>query len=820
MERFDNTLYILLPEWNVDDERMLPKKIMYSDQISNLIPIHDKYFCALDFTPNGNYGRLYEEYKSVDFKWLKTEANGSWWNCIFADFDIKDYNKWWSLDDYWNIIYQNLSYLGLQNFTFVTKSWGWYHIYWVFDEELKSAASTIDILWIWKHLVESLSDLWCDKQVCTISRSMRYPWSYHYKTGEQIKTMMCSVSDDWLLIPYEDHRAKFITMKHMRHAERYIQQSETQLLPQRFRTSVSLKEILDILPEYELRWFKIYYNWEETNWYRYCSKWDYAVDFSGRWRPQWPWMPFLFQHFNRDLEAIDKFLLDNFWIKSSDIKWDILYQCWDSNWTYYVDKNWSFLQTTSKDWEIKDIKITSWQIIPLSRNTNSDWFYYYTRKLNWSIVKLPALLDARDFDKKFWPSNVVCIWSPMIVKRWIDLISCSKEIANKVREADSWYFHNWVYIENQLAYWTPSDKIDSEWIFELREWQHITPRELFEIMSRYWWKKNVALSLCWFLNLYAMNLAWDALIKPSLFITGKTWTGKTTLMQLMKSAMWLLPRHNELSINMVTPQPLTMWVMDWQPLYLEEYTDTMHPKVDAILRNTMNWWKHKVWVSAGQNIEVVAKSSLCIVWEQRPTSESVVNRLIMVMLTKRERPEWSAITSKDYQYRIRKYVFDKYLEVWKWYQSIVEHYKDSLVWQFPDERSKDVYSFLFAANKLFDVCEEEELKWYILQTLDSTWLWFWVHIEDQTAENRLLSRIHMWEMRWIAPRHWVIQLFWRHQNLYVDIVNELNEYNALKNFTISQEWLVLEFLDSPMWEVVYQALISKSWNNVRLAYDY
>jgi len=42
-------------------------------------------------------------------------------------------------------------------------------------------------------------------------------------------------------------------MKHMRHAERYIQQSETQLLPQRFRTSVSLKEILDILPEYELR---------------------------------------------------------------------------------------------------------------------------------------------------------------------------------------------------------------------------------------------------------------------------------------------------------------------------------------------------------------------------------------------------------------------------------------------------------------------------------------------------------------------------------------------------------------------------------------
>lgn len=820
MERFGNPLYILLPESDVDDERKLPKKIMHSNDIDILLPIHDKYFCALDFTPNWNYGRLYEEYKAVDCKWLKTEENWSWWNCIFVDFDIKDYSKKLSLDEYRKIIYKNLEYLNLHRCTFITRSWWWFHVYRVFDTDLAWTASTIDIIWIWKHLVWSLSDIWADKQVCRISRSMRYPWSFHYKTWQQIKTQMCSISEHWDLVEYDQSLAYFLTIENMRNAEKYIYQAETDIPSQRFRATVSLKEILKHLPEYSLDWFKIKYKWDETSGYRYCSKWDYAIDFTWKWRPQWSWIPFLYQHFEKDLNKIDTFLLDHFNISSSDIKSWIVYQCWDKNWLYYVDSKGSFLQTKTKDWELQDSKISWSQIIPLSRSINWDWRYAYTWNIWWKVVKLDAIIDSRDFDKKMWPYNVVCVAWWWIIKRVLDLFSMSKDIPDKERESESWFFHWWMYVWWKLIYWQESDKYDSDWRLQLEEWKHITPADLVEYLSQFRPRANVVVALCWFINLFTMNLSWNTLIRPSLFITWRTWTGKTTLMQIMKQAMWFSSRYNEMSVNMITPQPLKMMLSDWQPMYLEEFTDNVNPAVESILRNAMNWWTHRLWISAWHNITITARSSMCIVWEMRPKLESVNNRLILITLKKEEK-KWWRISWEQFWWRIRKTVCSWLIQTWTWFETLVKSYQDRLFWFFPEERTKDIYSFIYAINSIFKICPEEDLLWYIKPWLNDIWLWEEVFSTQQTAETRLMSKAHLWEIRIALQSEWCFVIYWRDKNLYTDLVNELRVMWVLKKFTFWEDSCTLRFdSESHMANIVYLSYIEKLWKNLQYVWQF
>ena len=78
-----------------------------------------------------------------------------------------------------------------------------------------------------------------------------------------------------------------------------------------------------------------------------------------------------------------------------------------------------------------------------------------------------------------------------------------------------------------------------------------------------------------------------------------------------------------------SPQPLKQAATDNFILHLDEFTGTIHPDKESIIRDTINKAKSSRGLQNGSNVDYVYRAGLVVDGERLPQSASVVNRMVV-----------------------------------------------------------------------------------------------------------------------------------------------------------------------------------------------
>lgn len=750
LDYFWQPVFQLLPEWETED-----KSTLMTSDLSKWLAINTAKSMWLFFTPNWNFGRNYTEWWEV--KWVRTKEKASWWNCFFIDFDIKD-TDYQSLEEYREAI-ASWPLSDVMKPSFVHKSWWWYHVYWLFDDDAKTYLSWIDkekVADVWKFFTSIFLSYWADTQVTEQARLMRYPWSFYYKKVYEwaFKTEIYSYSN-WTLNEFSEQDMPVLSLKDIQNTFLYYDSHKQVKVTKDFwktKYPLSLYQILDVLDDYEVTsTWRIRYKWVLTEWYRYNKIWDYVTDFSWHDRPRWNAISFLYHHFDKDWSLVRSFVDDN-WLISEDQK-----NAWvkySNEWVVYsVKSNWWYL-SYFKEQDLLESKIFWFPVKCTSRTFSSNvWNKTYennhmiltfeTDKIKLSTTIPPTVYD---FNKKFASYWILFWWNELEYRYYSTLLLQSPDIPELITLDEDWYFDKWVYVSWSLVYWEPYDKYHSfvvdEW-FALEEWKDISVQELTQICLRYRSPKIVMPCILSFISLRWMNLYKWLTIYPWLLFSWRTRTGKSTMMSILMRWMWLDNKFRLHSINNMTPQPLQEKCTRYCPAFFEEFTPPLKQDIEQVIRNVLNrdtgsrwrvWW----------NYVYEYRSPICMVWETRPSEQSVTNRL-MITSFKESDKTWAPLVMPHIDcHRIYKNVFDMFF---KKKHTVCDDIKNkqwvliSLLW---NARMADTYAPMFVMNDYFNICPQNELVEYVLYHMDICWLTNKYEIKPMSWEDIMVWLVTTW----------------------------------------------------------------------------
>lgn len=419
-------------------------------------------------------------------------------------------------------------------------------------------------------------------------------------------------------------------------------------------------------------WFIV--NWQTilTDWYKVNQAKNYVNNFSldqhpRDERPAWPVYVFLLNYFNRDMVAMWDFLkaeydidfLDGWketFLKLPTDKWIIMFQ---DDWVYYRTTKTRWKETEDANEKLFDVPfiIKWWMRVGYDKYWETDEKNYYY---------IISLLDRDEDD----PEEMIIEYKPDKArfnndywKKWIsftktdiylvDFYSALKAGLKNglIRRYNyinmNWYYPN-MYVEWDKIYNTNWDYLDTEWLPLKFDTPSIETLEIKKevSMATYWdMLRKVFVDdesiLCYitFLVLVMWDKFWNTMLEwntqqiilPGLFISWKTKSGKSTMVNLLLNWFGLSSNCRRASVKWTTLQPLKQSATDDFILHWEEFTGRwMTEEKENLIRDVLNKTKTARWMIDWTNTKYTYRSSLVLDWERLPDSESVINRCVVV----------------------------------------------------------------------------------------------------------------------------------------------------------------------------------------------
>lgn len=499
-------------------------------------------------------------------------------------------------------------------------------------------------------------------------------------------------------------------------------------------------------------WFII--NWQSvfTDWYKVNQAKNYVNNFSldqhpRDERPAWPVYVFLLNYFNRDMMAMWDFLKAEYdidfldWGKETFLKlptdkWVIMFQ---DDGVYYRTTKTRGKETEDANEKLFDVPfiIKWWMRVWYDKYWEiDDKNYYYIISLLDRDEDDPEEMiieykpDKSRFNNEYWKKWISFTKSDLYL---VDFYSALKLWLKNglIRRYNyinmNWYYPN-MYVEWDRIYNINGDYLDTSWLplkFDTPNIETLPIRkevsmiEYWEMLRKVFVDEESILCYITFLVLVMWDkfrnhmLEWNTqqVILPWLFISWKTKSGKSTMVNLLLNWFGLSSNCRRASVKWTTLQPLKQSATDDFILHWEEFTGRwMTEEKENLIRDVLNKTKTARWMIDWTNAKYTYRSSLVLDWERLPDSESVINRCVVVPFNVKgrigtmEQLRWFSWVGfkRDFITSLYEINPDKVKE--DFYNA-----QDRCIKNWILDRYSMMYGFLLCVNQWFNIFLEDEL---------------------------------------------------------------------------------------------------------------
>lgn len=776
---FDNPLMIQLPEKGEKN----PSWFWIHDDPLNLIAKNLDWKCWIHFCPNGSRWKVNSEWQKI----VRSEKNEvEWWliSCLVFDFDFKDqWERYQDINQMINIINDKCE-LNKVKPTYIFNSWGWAHVYFMFKKEEIEMISSI----LWKRVLEVseyAAKLWnADIQcwaTCRLSWTIRVPFSMNnkYNPARPVKLEKVNLDPDDLL----DFSKLEVLVNHVESQKETLKRKEwlkMSIWKQADLVKIPMEDILNKLYSYPREmpdWRRQVMTIKGTQVIIYEVKWEapdkLEVVNTVRWNSykynreknyincfcMWPveeaptgnWFGFVYNYFLKNFSKTESFFQKEYWISIN----------WHSTWAELKkisdSSKWLDIVFTEKcvkfvtgDWENSKVMF-DWMIIP-------KWKWYvrqmkvwesgidqmaYMFEINWKEQLIVRKSTKKEHNKAYM--NMFCYLPDNNLNEFFNTIDICEEIPwINIYEKNGYY--DWVVI----LWWEAIDwdlgtgLISTTYKYDMNHStsEQITVQEFFDEYLKIYDRSIAIPTFLQSLALWAMNLREWHNTYPWLLVTGLTWSGKSSIMSLMKSMLGYAPSARTFSLPWMTAQPLKQHASDNSILFLEELTNRVSETAEELLRNVVNKDKASRWM-LDDNIEFNLHSPLFIVWERALKDESLNNRFVIVVVWRRN---WLPDTRQIINELQRKTAS---IDI---YRTRSEQDKDMINKSCSDyslmisrndidSRNADTFAYMFVARDVFnlDITDEELMK-LVKMWIKKTWVWQTSTLDDKWVIKSYLVR--------------------------------------------------------------------------------
>ena len=518
--------------------------------------------------------------------------------------------------------------------------------------------------------------------------------------------------------------------------------------------------------KFQTDWNRIWFNidWQNvyTDWYKINSKENYVHNFSTsvwvHWideRPRWPVYHFLLVYFNRDMVAMWDFLKNEYDINFLDWGKETFLQLPTDKWVIMFQDDWVYYRTTKSRWkETEDANeklfdvpfiIKGWMKVQFDKywETEEPIYKYIITLLDreeWDPEEMIIEFEPNkaSFNNHYWSKGISFTKSDTYL---LDFYSALKAgfkngLIRRYKYINlNWYYPN-MYVEWDRIYNRNWDLLDTTWLplkFEtqLIDWLEIrtetTMKEYWAMLRNIFIDEESMLCYITFLVLVMWDkfrnhiLDWNKqqVLLPWLFISWKTKSGKSTMVNLLLNGFGLSSNCRRASVKGTTIQPLKQSATDDFILHREEFTWAwMTEEKENLIRDVLNKTKTARWMIDGTNVKYTYRSSLILDWERLPDSESVINRCVLVPFNLKWRIGTNELLRAFNWVGFKKDFIEKLYKInpttvkQDFYEA-----QDKCVEAGILDRYSMIYGFLLCVNKWFDIYDEDYLIKIINKTL-------------------------------------------------------------------------------------------------------
>lgn len=473
-------------------------------------------------------------------------------------------------------------------------------------------------------------------------------------------------------------------------------------------------------------------NWTiiTTHWWKIYEKQNRVKNFTNVWngklRPEW-WPIEFMKSFLQNSYRIIEFVQEHFGIsptEKTDIQWSKITHIYKWNWSKLkFTENWVMLEvsTRTQDWNIVVI-----DTVIFKKTMKFLWYedgMYLFELQNKDLIMMPRFATRttmnnylKDYRYMFYGRNDLDVWEFFDVLDWINEDMEKKIVLHSGIHEELWittlgkniiYKHNNVPTDDILFFmrWS-SEKIEVagnkqvDWMYA---YQKLT--ECFD----------ESYARCYFLQLIAiawMNVWKSREIYPWMHLVWQTGSGKSLLIQIAESRMDYTPKQREVSIasNATTQQPLKRLASDYAMMFIEEVTNWISDWLQSIIRLTISRDTGMQWALNWVNVEFKMRAGILSCWERTYSDTSINNRLVILNIWQQKK-RWSledVLELKDIS--ITNRIYKKYFDNIEQIKSVdlYKQYVKMLIKEGYDERTADVWAYIFFINAVFEIGFDEK----------------------------------------------------------------------------------------------------------------
>lgn len=793
---------------------------------------------SLNFTPNGNYwevntkGKIQRDGKS---------ATGNICNALCFDIDTKSHDIKDKEKLYAHIFEVFMIYKIAPNFIIDTP-WG-YHVYLVIKQDDRKAVNDSFGKKVFELSAFIAKLLWSDdKARCSmwVEWLARLPWSFHRKSWEPKEVTIKYAKTDVLY-----------TYEHIEHAMRYIvdydtmekdRQKYSKLARGRYSTIDALRftDLFKVLEKYPrvINWSAEHFllQWSainvyktssgqviETDGYKLNKGQNYVNCFSSTYhditeRPRWWAFSFMCHYFNRDMNKMGMFLRDEFNIELSDQpileEKDELVITKDDYSIQFTNKKVKMIRQMPKTIVEKDLFkipvkiIGKWMVkIGTDFGESETENIVYIFEVNKQTILIHRYSNKKKFNDRYW--SIMFFYGE---DNDLGMLYEAFDSTDKVPMIDM-ITHNGIYGDTTILGW----KIihgKTEWVhlsvmtkFETFKWRETSLRWFLDKFRQAYDDKVAVPALLQMLALAGMNLRDEAQVFPAMLITGFTWCGKSTIVEILKNLIGYKEADRKYDIWSVTKQPLSQYACDNSILFLDELTESVQANAEQLVRTIVNRNRWGRWM-ADKNIFYNYKAPMCVSWERTFVSESLNNRFVCVTVSKKYWKEWGKVIMDELRgMSCINEVYSKYYENAHKLAELRLKYVARLMKDTNNSRNVDVRSYMFVVNEVFDLwISYEELLAIATHHLASMGLNDNQVISEELSLELFLTRGLVNRALFLTERDFkwkTIYDFMFMDSSYYEknrsrlrtMVNELNDKYDWDNVNVTSYWLSIVVAD-------------------------
>jgi len=699
---------------------------------------------GLFFTPNGNYGMIQGSWQRINRTGIRTGTDPLY-NSLVIDIDLKGstLKTMEELEEHMQFVIKKYGIVP----TIINRSHWWFHLFWIIDPDHRQIIQDTygnKVLEVSEGLA-TLFDWWDSKaQVSThINGLIRLPTSIHWKTGtgfvvetiEYNPTKLLTMGGIELFFKNFGEVKKNMAVQKNSPVVFWIERSS-------IINNIPFPDVFSKLEKYPRyinghnETFKldgtdiciVLEDWtvNRTDGYCFWRAKNAVNNFTAAYhdineRPRGPVFAFLYHYFFKNVSKVKTFLADEFWIDM----WEANSGSPETCIKVFTGENYSIEVTNKRVILSRQITTKQWWTITIPK----DLFSVPIEILGKAMVKVSASGAETDDIQLVYVFRIR--GANKIIYRYSGKRKFNDRYASMWlfffwEDNDLWYLydaldrsdlpeievitHNGIYegcvvLGNKLLYGEMNNKhIACREEYDLAtNVSQVTVKEYLEALKTVYKDYLIVPAFLQILAMAGMNLRKNNKVYPGILLTWRTGCGKSSIRDILKTAVWYGPSARQIALPQTSPQPLKVYATDNSILWCDELTMHVAEKTEEELRNIANRDKGARGIGV-DNVYYNFRAPLFITWERTFKDESLNNRFVVLVMSKNDRQEWAmedVTRMKDFS--CYEEIYKTYLTTDKDINDLHKKYSYRLAKQGVDPRSAEVWGYLFVSNDLFDL---------------------------------------------------------------------------------------------------------------------